>query len=185
MLSAQVLAQRVLSDQRLELAHHVAMMPEREVRFDPPFERGNPQLLEARALVPREGLRELGQCAPAPERERGTQQLSRLLGMALREGPPGVGDRALEARQVQLVVPNLEQVAGRARVQTGLRKRLPQLRDLYLHHLLRRLRDALAPQGVDDLVAAHAAVGVKQQDRQQRALLPCRDGQGRAASEDL
>ena len=83
MLRAELLAERVLGDQRLELADHVAVMPEREVGLDPPFECGEAELLEARALVPGEGLRELGECRSAPERERRAQQLPRLAGIVL------------------------------------------------------------------------------------------------------
>ena len=183
MLRAEPLAQRVLGDQRLELADHVAVMPEREVGLDPPFERGEAELLEARALVPGERLRELGECRPAPERERVAQQLPRLPGIALRERLPAVGDRALEAGQVELVVADLEQVAGSACLQPRLRKRLPQLRDVDLHHLLRRVRHVLAPEGVDDLLAGDGAVRVQEQDREERPLLARRDLHLRGSSE--
>ena len=101
-LRAEPFAKRVLGDQRLELADDVAVMPEREVGLDPPFECGEAELLEARALVPGERLRELGERRPAPERERATQQLPRLPRLVLRERLPAVGDGALEAGQVEL-----------------------------------------------------------------------------------
>ena len=151
MLRAEPLAQRMLRDQRLELADDVAVMPERQVGLDPPLERGEAQLLEARALVPCERLRELGQRGPAPERERVAQQLARLLGhRPCASACASVGDRALEAGEVELVVADLEQVAGSTRVEPRLRQRLAQLRDVDLHHLLRRVRHVLAPEGVDD-----------------------------------
>ena len=63
-------------DQRLELADDVAVVPEREVGLDPPFECGEAELLETRALVPGERLGELGQRRAAPERQRVAQQLA-------------------------------------------------------------------------------------------------------------
>ena len=71
-LQAEALAKRVLGDQRFELADHVAVMAEREVGLDPLLERGQAELLETRALVPGERLRDLGQRGPAPERKRVT-----------------------------------------------------------------------------------------------------------------
>ena len=179
-----MLPQRILDDQRLELAHDVALMPEGQVRLDPQFERSHPQLLETRALVPRERLRELGQRASAPEREGVAQQRSRLLGLALRERPASAGDRAFEASEVDLVVCRLEQVARSTRQESPFRKCLAQLRDVDLHHLLCRFRHLLTPQGVHELLASDGAVGLQQQDRQQRPLLSRRDRQRCGAIED-
>ena len=88
-LGAKTFAERMLGDQRLELADHVAMVPERELGLDPQLDRGEAKLLEPRALVPGERLRELGQRLAAPERERAAQQLARLPGIALRRAPAG------------------------------------------------------------------------------------------------
>jgi hypothetical protein len=157
-LRPETLAKRMLGRQRFELAHDVAMVPERAVGLDPPFERGDAQLFEARALLPGEGLRDLGQGGSAPQCERRIQQLSRSLRLVLRERLPGVGHRALEPGQVELEVTHLEQLPGRACVQPRFRQRLAQVRDMNLHHLPSRLRKVLAPEGVDDLLAGHGAV---------------------------
>ena len=147
MLGAKTLAQRVLGDQRLELADDVALMPERELGLDPQLDRGQAKLLEPRALVPGERLRELGQRGAAPERERaGPAARSRSPDRPATSALAGVGDRALEAGEVELVFAHLEQVARRACVQSRLGKRLPQLRDVDLHHLLRRVRHVLRPR---------------------------------------
>ena len=70
-------------------------------------------------------------------------------------------------------------------MQPRLGKRLPQLRDVDLHHLLRRVRHVLAPEGVDDLLAGDGAVRVQEQDREERPLLPRRDLQRRVVNENL
>src|SRR5215218_1244248 len=150
-------------------------MPEHKIGLDPRFEGRHAQLLETRALVPGERLRELGQRAPAPERERLTQQLSRLPGIALRERAPTFADGTLESDQVELVLAHLEHVAWTAGMQPRLGKRLPQLRDVNLHHLLSRVRHVLAPEGVDDLLAGDGTIRIQQQHREERPLLACHD----------
>ena len=88
-LRAEPLSERVLRDQRLQLADDVAMAAEREVGLDPPFERAEAQLLEPRRLVRCEGLRELGERRPAPERERARRAAASPAGLLLGERPRG------------------------------------------------------------------------------------------------
>ena len=109
----------------------------------------------------------------------------RLPGVVLRERLSGFGDRALEQGKVEFVVAHLEQVARRACVQPRLRKRLPQLRHVDLHHLLCRVRHVLAPERVDELLAGDRAVGVQEQDREERPLFARRDGNRHAIAQDL
>ena len=184
-LQAEALAKRVLGDQRFELTDHVAVMAEREVGLDPLLERCNAELLETRALVPGERLRDLGQRGPAPERKRVTQQLSRLRSIAFRERLASVGDCTLEPGQVELVLPYLEQVTRSARVQPRFGKRLPQLRDVDLHHLLSRVRNVLGPESVDDLLAGDGTVRVQEQNREERPLLACSHLQPRMTTAHL
>ena len=185
MLRADALAKRVLGDQRFELTDHVAVMAEREVGLDPPLERDEAELLETRALVSRERFRELGERGPTPERERLAEQFSRLPGIALRERMASVGESALEPGQVELVVAHLERVARTPGVQPWFGKRLAQVRDVDLHHLLSRVRNVLAPEGVDDPLAGERAVCVEKQNREERPLLACRDLQRHMTIEHL
>ena len=70
-LAAQPLAQRVLGDQRLELADELRVPAGGEVGVDALLERREPQLLQPRALGLRERLvGEVGERRPAPQRER-------------------------------------------------------------------------------------------------------------------
>jgi hypothetical protein len=67
----QVLAQRVLGDERLQLAHQVGVAAARQVRVDARLERRPAQLLQPRDLDLRERLEgEVGERRPAPERQR-------------------------------------------------------------------------------------------------------------------
>ena len=77
-LPAERLAKRVLADETLELADHIAVAPELELGVDALAEDNEPQLLEPPDLRLREVVeRELGERRPAPERERGCRSARR------------------------------------------------------------------------------------------------------------
>ena len=84
-LSSWPFAQRLLRDERGELADERGVASKREVGVDPLLEHGEAALLEARDLGPREVVvGEIGQRRPAPQRERLAQLLGRFprLGVA-------------------------------------------------------------------------------------------------------
>ena len=93
-LAPQALPQRVLRDQRLELADELSAAAELEVGVDPLLERLQAQLLEPADLGLGERLEgEVGERWAAPQRERLAEQLRPLV-------PPAglcLGDEALEA----------------------------------------------------------------------------------------
>jgi hypothetical protein len=68
-LGAEPFAQRMTGDQALQLTDDISMIAKREICLDPPLERRCPKLFQTRALVACEGLRELRQCRPPPERK--------------------------------------------------------------------------------------------------------------------
>ncbi len=74
-LGAEPFAQRLTRDQTFQLAHYVSVIAELQIGLEPPLERRCPELFQACALVAREGLRELRQCGPPPERKSLTQQV--------------------------------------------------------------------------------------------------------------
>ena len=137
LLRAQPLAQRMAGDQGLELPDDVRVIAEREIGLDPPLQRRRPLLLEARPLVAREGLRELRQGRATPEPESPSKQLGRGAGVSVGERLAPRRDEPLKPPEIELLVGDFEHVAGRPRLQPGLGQRLPQLRDVDLHHLLR------------------------------------------------
>ena len=163
-LPAQALAQRMLGDERLELAHELAMAAIREVRINRVLERAQPQLLQPPDR--RRGERlvgDVGQRRPVPERER-------LASGAIRDEP-------LEAAHVEVVRRDAQLVAAPAREDlggvpvTGSVEQLAQPRNVLLEHLRRARRRLLAPQRLDQLVGRHGPVRVQREHGQQRALL--------------
>ena len=77
----QPLAEWVLADEHLDLADELGVAAEREVGLEPPLERLQAELFEARNLGLRERLvGEVGKRRPAPEVESFAQSLRRKLG---------------------------------------------------------------------------------------------------------
>ncbi len=122
LLAAQALAQRVLGDQRLELARERRVLAAREVGLDALLERQDAQLLEAPHLALRERLiAELAQDRAAPQRERLAERLRRLGRAAGREQRAAVLVAAREALGVELVRLDVEPVAARLGAQRDRR----------------------------------------------------------------
>ena len=134
-------------------------MPSRgEVRVDSPLQACLSQLVDSRDLRLRERLvREIGERASTPQPQRFAELLLR--------------DEALEATEVELVGPDHELIAGRARDDSVTPDCLSQLRDVHLQRLDRRFRGPLTPERLDQRVRRDDAVGVEEEDGQQRALL--------------
>ena len=84
---------------------------------------------------------------------------------------PAVLHQALEAREVELILVDAQQVAGRLRLQAVLAERLAQLRDVDLERLLRCLRRLFLPERVDQAGGGNDLVGVQEKHRQQRPVL--------------
>ncbi len=116
------LAERMLGDELLELAHDVGIAPESEVRFDPPLECQHAELLETSGNRIEQGVvREVGERRTAPqgervaERRRGTGRISFL------ECPAAVVRQLLESLEVQSPGLDANDIAGAA----GLDRLLP------------------------------------------------------------
>jgi hypothetical protein len=117
-LTAQPLAQRLLGDQRLQLADEVAVAPSGQIRIDPILQRRNLQLPQAsnRGLRP-SLIGEVGQRRTPPQRERLGEQCRRTswftsgkrLTSALRE--------LLKARKIDLLGRGPQRIAGSPRHQ--------------------------------------------------------------------
>lgn len=74
----------------------------------------------------------------------------------------------------------IDEIARRTSPQQPIRELFAELGNEDLHHLLRALRDVVAPEVIDDAIHGDDAVGVKEQQRQQGLLLASRqlDGSG-------
>ncbi len=170
-LPAQALAVRVRGDQRLELADHLRVAPQRELGLDQQLVRSHPLVLQARDLALGEGLvGEVVERRAAPERERRFQRRDRPLGAAGGELAPPLRQPVLEPVRVEPLGLDPQLIAVLARDHHVARERLAQPRDADLERLRRAGRARVAPQLVDQPVAAERLVRVEQQEREERAL---------------
>jgi hypothetical protein len=154
--------ERMGADEGSQLTHELVVAAGVEVVLDSPLAAREAELFEAGDLALREPLvRELGERRPAPERQ-GVRR------------PPGVG-QPLEARDVELAVPDAQQVSGRLRSHAVFTERLAQLRDVDLERLVRPGRALVLPERLGQALRRHHLVGVHQQHRQQRPVLRARE----------
>src|SRR4051812_30338448 len=101
----------MLGDERLQLADHVDVPTEREIRVDPLDQRGQVKLLEPADLVARECVvGEVGERRSAPERKRFAQQLRRAPRVAGSLGPSPFFKALPEAVEVELTRLDTERV---------------------------------------------------------------------------
>ena len=171
-LGAKALSQWMLRNERFELAHCGAVAAERELGFEPPLERVQTKVLETGAFRPCERLGcELGQRRPAPERQRLAEPVFRPPGLARVERLPRLRQGGDEAIEIELLRVENEGVAGRARLQGPRGQQLAQVRDVDLHHLLGRFGHVGPPEVVDDPLERERAVGMEEQQGQERPLL--------------
>jgi hypothetical protein len=168
-LATRAFAERVLGHERLELPDELGMTARLQVGVHAVLERGEPQALEAGDLRSREVLvREVCERRPAPHRERLAQPSRR----ALRGRFARLGNDPLEARPVELVRLDAQQVAGLARDESPLAELFAQARDVDLNAFRRRARRLFRPKLVDQPRHRDDLVRVQEEDRQQRPLLP-------------
>jgi hypothetical protein len=156
-LAARALAQRVFVHERLEFADERRVAAGSKVALDPLLKTAEPQLPQAGDLGPGEALggevRERG-AAPEPER---------LLEPSLLLQSP-------EARQIELVGPHPQQVAGRLGLQALPAEQLAQLRDVHLQELVGRGRRRRTPNRVDQTVG-RARLARSSDERSEQPLL--------------
>ena len=180
-LAAQPLAERMSADEPLQLRDELGLPAELEVGVDALLERGEPLLLEARALGAREGCVELGERWAAPERERLPEHISGL-GRRL---VPSPCDRGLEAIEIQLALADAQQIAARLRDDRVAAERLAQLGDVHLDRGRRRLGRLLPPELVDQPLTRDGLVRVQKQQGKEAALLRAGDLEAAAVVLDL
>ena len=176
-LAAQALPQRLLADERLELADELRAAAALELGVEPRFERGKPELLEPRDLGLRPRLvREVSQGGAAPELER-CGELGRALGRGelRRRGEP-----ALEVGAVERVGRKVEPVAARLGGDRLRPERLAELRDVALDRGLWPPRRPLRPERLDQRIARHRPPALQGQESQDGPLLAAAERQRNA-----
>jgi hypothetical protein len=161
----QALAERMLGDERIELAGDPPVLSGRECRVDRELAGAHVEVVEPPDLGGRERLvGDVAERRTAPEGER----LGRLPVCAVR-----VLEEALEAHGVDRVCRDAQLVAPRAGddLQLGAVEHLAQLRDVELDELGRTRGRVLAPEAFRQPVDRERRVGLQRQHREQRAVL--------------
>ena len=156
----QALAQRLLDDERVELADHLGVATGGEISVDRQLGRSQPQLLEAADLRRRERLvGEVGECRAAPQRE----------GFARARVEPPLepdGVHALLVRELQLIAATTRHDSDLIAVEQPA-----QARHVELDHLRRARRRRFRPQPLGQAVGRHRPPRLQSEHRHDRPLL--------------
>src|SRR3954451_14221618 len=148
---------------RLQLAHDLGAVPEREVGLQALLKRDEVQTLQPADLVARENVvAEVRERRTPPEIERLTKDLCGLFGGAGRQHGATLLEQALEPVQIERLGCQAEHIPGPPRLHDAVAERLAQLRDVHLHSLGRSGRWAFAPELVDQRRRWEGLVGVQQ-----------------------
>ena len=144
------LPQRVLSDERLQLGHDLALTAAGEIRFEEAFECYEPQLVEPssrRAQNVSDG--DVPEGSPTPEVQRFTKQLCRRVWAIVPERARAVSGESFEPVQVEGVRLEPQDVAGLARLNSVATQRFAQRGDIPLQDVCRCVGRIVTPDGVD------------------------------------
>ena len=164
--AVEVLAQRLVSQQRLDLVDHLGVAAGREILLERQLGRGEAELLQAADLQAGERLSgDIVEGWSTPEGQR------------LARHP--LGDEPLEAARIDLAraEPQLVAVAAGDDLRAVARplERLAELRHVDLHHLRRGCRGRVAPEAVDQRLGRDGRALAERQHGEQRPRLPCAD----------
>ena len=170
-LGPRALAQRLASDERLELRRHRGVTPERQIRVDAVLDAVQAELGETGRLEHGERLAELRERLASPEGQRVAEVAAGGARVTRGERRAAGVAQPLEPCEVQRLRLAGERVAARARDEHARGQHLAQLGDVDLHHLRRRLRWVLAPEIGDEALGRDSAVGVQGQPGEQRSGL--------------
>ena len=158
-LLPRALPERITSGETLELADHLRVLADRELRLDPVLERAESQLFQPRRLRPQRRLHgKIGERRTAPEGEGAVERADGRLGVD-REQAAGIAQQRLEPRSVQLGRLRPESVACPASFKPFCSQRLAQMRGVALECVPCRLGRLLAPDLVDQHIGRDQVVG--------------------------
>jgi hypothetical protein len=190
-LGAEVLAERMLRDQRLELGDQLAGSPEGEVGLEAALQRRETKLVQARGFGRESVLMEdVLERLAAPEAEGLPEQLGRSGGIVVERRSRGARE-ALEPVRIEPVGLDPKHVAVRMRRQDRACISRPagledpaELRDVE-PELAAGLWRIVGPEHVDDPVRRDHRVRVHQEQREQRPLRRRADPHDRVVEDDL
>ena len=173
--AAQALVERVLRDQRVELARDVRVAAARQLRLEAVTEAGEAQLLEPRDLGLGEAraahVRERG---AAPEPQRVAQDRGRRGGVAARQLGASAPRVRGEAVGVEPARRHAQRVAAALVHDEVVAERGAQPRGQHLHRTARMLRAVLFPQLVHHPVHVDRGAVAGEQQGEERERTPPR-----------
>ncbi|HKH04261.1 MAG TPA: hypothetical protein VKA65_03790 [Acidimicrobiales bacterium] len=178
-LAPQPLAQRLLLDQRRQLAGQLAVAPEGEVGLDAVLEGRPAQLLQPPSLELEEPVvAHVGEGLAPPQAQCPAQRVGGGRGLAPAERDAPLGGEVGEGEGVDVVGAEGEGVAVRPEHQRLAPQRPPGLRHPGLEGVGHAAGQVVAPQQLDEAVGRHDLAAVERQHRHQRLLLGAgqRDG---------
>jgi hypothetical protein len=169
------------SDERLELPDQLVVTAAGEVCIDAFLNGGDPLLFQSCGFRRRERLFELSERRASPERKSVGEARRCSSRVRWQEHTPLRG-KLLEALDVDRAGRHVEHVAGRASDDHIVPERLPELRDVDLDHLARRLGHGSPPEIVDDAIDRDDLTAPQREQREEGTRLPAREPDLRAAT---
>jgi hypothetical protein len=170
-LAPKALAEGLLGNELFELGHDIRMAPQSQLRLDPLLTTDKKQLVQTLGLEREDaGLRDVRQRWPPPERERRSEPIGSKPRRTAAKRVLPFAQEPLEARSIDPVAPDLEDVARRTCDHRVVRERRAQPRDVDAQRLLGARRRVAAPQLLDQLVDRDRSAGVEQEQSEERAL---------------
>jgi hypothetical protein len=192
-LTPEALLPRLLLDDRPELANQRSVLAKAQPYVAGVRPGGDAQLLQAPRLGLRKRfVREVRECRPTPQPERGLEPFACSVYVASIQRAPAILRQALEAPGIEGVVLYAELVspgsgqqdrAGGSWNPIGL-ERTSQLRDEHLETAGPVLQ-LIAPQGIDQTLRRHDPVALDQKQSEQCPLLERREPHGPVVADNL
>jgi len=147
-LRGELFSERFRARQLLELREHLEVSPELQVGLDPPADRLEANLCEARRVGTRRRVRrQIAERHSAPENQRLVEQAVDRVRREIRR-ECGL-DEALETLRVDRLGIRAQDVAAAFSLHDQRRKGAAQLRDVHLDRVGRRLGRVVRPERVD------------------------------------
>ena len=181
-LRAQALPQRVLADERLQLAGQPGVAAAREVGVDALAQAGEAEVVEARGLREGEALvADVRERRAAPHGQRLAERLRRLPRGGARQLRRPLPVALLEAVGVDVGGRDRQHVAAAPRDHGALTERRAQARGQHLHGVAPVPRRLFRPQLVERAVGRDQRPAVDQEQSEERQDPPLRHGRAPAA----
>ena len=165
-LGVQLLVERMIPGERLQVRQELSVLAEREPGLDERPGGPQPQLLQAPRLFLQPGqASDVGQRPPPPQRQR----VAQLLFAGVASGLDALPDKPFSGRDIGVHPARIEQVPRRARHdRVAAAQHLTQVRDVALQGVDRRRGRLVTPDHVGEPVAADDVAALQREHGQHR-----------------